>query len=363
MRLLCASLLLLSRFSFGQSIADPCFQSIPAGQFYGSEDIQNICLCRSSNIAADMLEWDSQANEWLGMFDGSEVFREPPPGCNQKALWIGSKRWTQGGEAFALRVTSTFEAGKAYSYTFTYASAGRDGNGNFSPLVYTSGEKYPKINETYYVGNLPSTDYWNTATITFTATEKNAGHYWLIIHSPECSGLILSNCNITNPIREDLIEESSLLFCQGDRIQIQGPNNPSYQYHWSTGATGSSIYVTESGTYTLDITNSSCTSSDSIEINFKDCETRLIMPNIFTPNDDGLNDAFLPIEHNYLTSGQLKIYNRWGESIFVGDLFLGWDGETSNNQLVPSGIYFYEILYVNEDDRQSQIKGMVTLSK
>jgi hypothetical protein len=46
----------------------------------------------------------------------------------------------------------------------------------------------------------------------------------------------------------------------------------------------------------------------------------VFMPNAFSPNDDGLNDAFKPLVYG-LTSVKISIYNRWGEKLT--DLSLG----------------------------------------
>ena len=68
------------------------------------------------------------------------------------------------------------------------------------------------------------------------------------------------------------------------------------------------------------------------------------LPNIFTPNRDGNNDAFqalLPIR--YVSGIDLNLFNRWGDPVFkaTSPLFT-WDGIHQESQLpLPSGIYYY----------------------
>ncbi|MFM7105156.1 MAG: gliding motility-associated C-terminal domain-containing protein [Flavobacteriales bacterium] len=60
------------------------------------------------------------------------------------------------------------------------------------------------------------------------------------------------------------------------------------------------------------------------------------MPNIFTPNGDGKNDRFIPLE-DYPGDWQLTIFNRWGLEIFTTEnLFQGWSGED-----VSAGSYYW----------------------
>ena len=66
------------------------------------------------------------------------------------------------------------------------------------------------------------------------------------------------------------------------------------------------------------------------------------IPNVFTPNNDGINDFF---EIKYLpTNARTQIFNRWGVSIFEtnkSDVF--WDGRTSSGNESVDGTYFYII--------------------
>lgn len=81
-------------------------------------------------------------------------------------------------------------------------------------------------------------------------------------------------------------------------------------------------------------------------ISFKPINVELRnIPNVFTPNDDGVNDNFL------LTNGKTKcvtermvIYTRWGEKVFESEdrekMF--WNGNNGGSEM-PAGVYFYVI--------------------
>ena len=92
--------------------------------------------------------------------------------------------------------------------------------------------------------------------------------------------------------------------------------------------------------------------------------TTFNMPNAFTPNNDGLNDTFKPVG---ITRGildyELTIWNRWGGNIFTSnEIETGWNGEINNaGELVPGGVYIYQIAYKKPRGEKVNLKGHLTL--
>ncbi|MEZ4802369.1 MAG: gliding motility-associated C-terminal domain-containing protein [Gelidibacter sp.] len=88
-----------------------------------------------------------------------------------------------------------------------------------------------------------------------------------------------------------------------------------------------------------------------------------IIPEGFSPNDDGLNDWFnIQGLYDIFLNHELKIYNRYGVLIFEGDNDTRWRGKSNrgiNNvgKLLPTGTYFY-ILYLN-DPHYKPMQGWV----
>lgn len=62
----------------------------------------------------------------------------------------------------------------------------------------------------------------------------------------------------------------------------------------------------------------------------------LYIPNAFSPNEDGLNEVFMPICSGFMNEAfQFEIYNRWGERIFAtSEMGKGWNGDKA-----PQGVY------------------------
>jgi len=82
---------------------------------------------------------------------------------------------------------------------------------------------------------------------------------------------------------------------------------------------------------------------------------QLTMPNVFSPNGDGVNDVFMPFEL-YPGRWRLTIHNRWGQALFATDsVTAGWSGAGA-----ADGTYFWtlEALGGRTGARRS---GVVTL--
>ncbi|RMG83874.1 MAG: gliding motility-associated C-terminal domain-containing protein, partial [Bacteroidetes bacterium] len=86
------------------------------------------------------------------------------------------------------------------------------------------------------------------------------------------------------------------------------------------------------------------------------------VPNVFTPNGDGINDVFR-VKTNNIVEFSGKVYNRWGELLFewVGDKD-GWDGYTFAGEPVPEGTYFVILEGTGYDgEKYGPIKKAITL--
>jgi len=91
----------------------------------------------------------------------------------------------------------------------------------------------------------------------------------------------------------------------------------------------------------------------SEELCIESCFT-ISFPNVFTPNSDGINDRFLPIEIEQVSTLEIEIFNRWGNLIYrsndLDDFAVnGWDGTIqANGQAATDGVYYYIARYTAE---------------
>ncbi|MCC6599732.1 MAG: gliding motility-associated C-terminal domain-containing protein, partial [Crocinitomicaceae bacterium] len=85
-------------------------------------------------------------------------------------------------------------------------------------------------------------------------------------------------------------------------------------------------------------------------------------PNSFTPDNDGINDVWLPVAAG-VTEYSLTIYNRWGEAIFhTDDHKKPWIGETGEGvYFVPDGVYNYQVRLRDLEHLPHYFSGHITL--
>jgi gliding motility-associated-like protein len=153
--------------------------------------------------------------------------------------------------------------------------------------------------------------------------------------------------------------------CEEKQQPIHIHLNEEYEYQWDyMSFSGPEISIQTAGVYTVIATNTDlCTATDSIVID-NICEAELYVPDIFSPNSDLVNDIFIP-KGKYIRSFEMKIYDRWGEMIFLSKhLDNGWDGRYRGKQ-AESGVYAYVIHYdsldINGKTSTKTISGHVIL--
>ncbi|MCF8463806.1 MAG: gliding motility-associated C-terminal domain-containing protein [Flavobacteriales bacterium] len=121
------------------------------------------------------------------------------------------------------------------------------------------------------------------------------------------------------------------------------------EWYWDFGDGTTSILTEpyhsyyETGTYTIQLVTRSgleCLDTLTIDVNVVE---GLIVPNVFTPNNDGWNDVF-DVRTSAVGPYKLEIYNRWGNVVFENSSpLISWDGTTSAGTPASAGTYFYVI--------------------
>jgi gliding motility-associated-like protein len=88
-----------------------------------------------------------------------------------------------------------------------------------------------------------------------------------------------------------------------------------------------------------------------------------VIPNIFTPNGDDINDIFT-VTSTGLESLNANIYDRWGLKLYEWDSVSGgWDGRTASGVTCPDGTYYYLMRVIGLDGKERFFKGYFQLNR
>lgn len=107
---------------------------------------------------------------------------------------------------------------------------------------------------------------------------------------------------------------------------------------------------TEPGNYraVVGMSNSHDCQLDSVEFLISVSESMLIVPNVFTPNGDGMNDEFRVV-YRSIKEFHCWVYNRWGHKVYEWtDPSKGWDGNIGGKP-AAEGAYYYVIRALGTD--------------
>lgn len=206
-------------------------------------------------------------------------------------------------------------------------------------------------------GNSGTNYLWSTEQTCQIINVSSSGTYWVHVNKDLC-------------FKSDtvLITNKSLILDLGNDTTLCGSaftmtaKNPQAKYLWSIGDTSHTITISAPGTYWVTVSNDVCTETDSITVSYFTDSVVIRVPNIFSPNGDGYNDAFNIIT-NDIGNYFLKIYDRWGNEIYATtDVHQNWDGKYNGSD-ASEGIYFWELSCNSlcAANRSFSKKGSVTL--
>ncbi|MGK7397171.1 MAG: gliding motility-associated C-terminal domain-containing protein [Candidatus Cyclobacteriaceae bacterium M3_2C_046] len=100
-----------------------------------------------------------------------------------------------------------------------------------------------------------------------------------------------------------------------------------------------------------------------------------VLPNVITPNQDGVNDMFEPKQDDincprFIKTVHFQVFNRWGVEVYdsrkndrENNILIQWGGYTNEGNLVSSGVYYYlarvEYIALDPDQEVVEYKGYI----
>ena len=262
---------------------------------------------------------------------------------------------------------------------------------NYVPLIFD----YDIISDPCNGDDLSSIEYFNVSGgnepylyaldgLDFVSTpffdQLNAGMYTLTVQDADgcMSSAILVELVSTESV--ELLLDSELTIIDGTPGQISFQIIGDYdQFYWSDASVLSCddcldpmVTITEDITLTLTVADlNGCLVSQDILLLFDELiveeepdDLFILVPNVFSPNGDGLNDEFIIFNSPGITILSLRVFNRWGDEVFVvqptAEQTVSWDGRFNGRSLNPD-VFVYQIMYIDGELREQKLFGDVTL--
>lgn len=202
---------------------------------------------------------------------------------------------------------------------------------------------------------------WSTGQTTSSISIIQSGTYWVSVINSQ-----YNKCDVKDTINIRIIPTPifslphNITMCSHDSINLSvaQPEINLYDFLWSDGNT-SANYILDGlapGTYHIGVKVIGCdTLTDSTIVLVNDCHIEI--PNVITPNGDGINDHFYITNIEYYPNSEIKIYNRWGKRIYESENYQGdWDGDNHSE-----GTYFYIFRLNYGRGRIEEYHGTITI--
>lgn len=169
--------------------------------------------------------------------------------------------------------------------------------------------------------------------------------------SVEISAIYIDDSGVETETRNDFSGQAPLSVSFRANPQDMEGLDPTYEWHFRMEGEGKDMMVryeentdytfTKAGkTYVTLYANLGNEERDSSRICVTISESKLLMPNAFTPNGDTHNDVYKAKEYQSIVEFHAYIFNRWGQKLFEWtNPAEGWDGNY-NGTPVKEGVYF-----------------------
>jgi len=154
-----------------------------------------------------------------------------------------------------------------------------------------------------------------------------------------------------------------------ETVQFTYTGQGATEFNWEFGdpILGSSDFENPSFTFfksgnfavKLSVYNETCNSEISKDVNVTEADS-LFMPNVFTPNGDGLNEQYGAVGFG-IKEYNLFIYNRWGELLYTSEqINQRWDGRYREKECAE-GVYFFILTATSNAGRSYNLNGTLQL--
>jgi gliding motility-associated-like protein len=158
---------------------------------------------------------------------------------------------------------------------------------------------------------------------------------------------------------------SDTIICPDVPFQVQANVSGLDTWTWFDGSNASTITVDPPipGVYQLVAEKGLCAVADSFRIRFGNCgPTRVFVPNVFSPDEDGENDLWEIFGQPGVTPINCQVYDRWGNQCYATHSAEtpAWDGMFQGRRL-PGGVYVWQFRFLNPEGKEEMLAGDLLL--
>ena len=311
------------------------------GIYFNSILSPNQVTYSTSIISANWVEVDTTETTIVSILDTNIVINPPSTGTYDYKFEVED----EFGCIYDTIIEIVVELGGSIIGDTTTCGDVFDYNNNY--LTNSGGEwSYTGNN-----GNISFDPNNTVANPMITASEP--GTYVMNLFDLFCNDTLT---NIINLIAEPIAMQFSLdtICLDQEVLTILDSSNSNFIYRWfdnysDTLSLGDTLriigsYYSDAGisTIKLSVSNQCGEEISENDLIIEDC----VIPNIITPNGDGLNDFFITKYSKIYNDVNITILNRWGKLVYEASNYQNqWNGLNTNGSKLSGGTYYYFITY------------------
>ena len=181
--------------------------------------------------------------------------------------------------------------------------------------------------------NTPSAIYqWSDGSQEPNLIVAAAGNYMVTVTRTDTFCISVDKIKVDYISLPDVDLGADTILCQ-DQILVLSVYHPNaVTYQWQDGSSSDSLLVNQPGNYNVSLSNICGVVNDDLTVGFENCQ-EVYIPNSFSPNFDGINDEFMPLDGGDVRNiKRFVIFDRWGNLVFErnnilpNDISNAWDG-------------------------------------
>ena len=306
-------------------------------------------LDSSSNVQAYTIDWDDGNISLDTGFIASHIY-DTPGTYNVQVIGQDTVCDTWDTTTFTLQVNPAYDS-VWIDYSYDYCDPSRQ-------VVATA----RLVSDSSIV-----TDYeleWDFAGLNFSSAQVQF-NMPVPGANPVSLNVLDTNCNITQLFEDTLVFRippfmqinTSLEECETrESVDFNAILNATYQgFEWlvdgQVAGNSNPLQISQSGIYDISIVgyDSICGTSDTLteifDVYF--AGEAFTVPNFVTPNNDGINDAFLVNTSENWDDFHLIVHNRWGVKVFETTVISFEWGADYDEKILAPGVYFYQLKATN----------------